>query len=217
MEAEFWHERWSTGRIAFHESGGNALFQRHFPALGLAKGARVFVPLCGKSEDIAALLAMGFDVVGAELNGAAVDALFEALGAVPETQPQGALERRSLPRLDIFVGDIFALSADALGPIDAIYDRAALIALPEPMRRDYVRHLGDLAPGAAQLLITLDYDQGKLNGPPFSVPPAMVDALYPGRARLLERRRIAEGLRGLAEVDELVWHLPETSPQRSPS
>lgn len=206
-DAQQWHNRWTDGRINFHEAGGNALFHDHMAALG-PPGGRVFVPLCGKSEDMAALLERGYQVVGIELSPIAIDDLFKTFGKTPEITKHGALEKRSLPGLDVFVGDFFDLTPDVLGPITAVYDRAALVALPDDLRARYAKVLAGL--GAKQLLITLEYHDPSLSGPPFSLGPDQVQALYPN-ASLQERRRLAEGLRGVAEVDELVWAIEGTA------
>ena len=130
MEADFWHERWSDGRIGFHEAEGNALLQAHFPALGLEAGARVFVPLSGKTRDIGWLLAQGFRVVAAELSEIAIRELFEELGLAPEVVETGPLTLWRAPGLDAFVGDVFDLDAGRLGTVYAVLDRAAVLSLP---------------------------------------------------------------------------------------
>lgn len=84
MEASFWHRKWERGEINFHESEANPLLTTHFEKLDLAKGSRVFLPLCGKTRDIAWLLARGYRIAGAELSGQAIDALFQELGLKPE-------------------------------------------------------------------------------------------------------------------------------------
>ena len=68
MDTDFWLQRWQENNIAFHRSEANPLLVTHFKALGLAKGSRVFVPLCGKTKDIAWLLSQGYSVEGAELS-----------------------------------------------------------------------------------------------------------------------------------------------------
>jgi thiopurine S-methyltransferase len=212
MEAEFWHERWSTNQIGFHESVENPLLVAHFAALGVAKPARVFLPLCGKTLDIDWLLARGYHVAGAELSQIAVAALFERLKLPPTIErPSGTtgdITRWSSPGLDVFVGDIFALSATALGSVDAVYDRAALIALPPDMRARYAAHLDAITHAAPQLLITLDYDQKKMAGPPFAVGAAEVRRLYGAREpALLSSHELPGGLRGTSPVTESAWLL----------
>ena len=141
MEHEFWHERWRDNRIGFHEAGGNAHLIANFSCLDLLAGARVFVPLCGKTRDIGWLLDQGFRVSGAELSRLAVQSLFDDLNVVPEVSQAGPLEKFSAPGLDIYVGDIFDLTKAELGETDAVYDRAALVALPDDMRKRYGEHL----------------------------------------------------------------------------
>lgn len=178
MEQSYWHDKWESADTAFHQSGYNGQMLAHFPSLNLAKGASVFVPLCGKTRDIAWLLEQGYAVSGAELSETAVVALFEDLGIAPKISVHGALTLYCSERLAIWVGDIFALTAADLGAVDAIYDRAALVALPDEMRARYVAHLMEITGGARQLLLTFAYDQSKMAGPPFSNTADMVQGYY---------------------------------------
>ena len=198
MEADFWRERWAEQNIAFHEGEANALFVKHFDRLQTKEGARIFVPLCGKTRDIHWLLEQGRAVVGIELSQIAIDDLFAELGVEPVIETVGELKRYSAPNLEVYVGDFFALSHAQLGAVDAIYDRAALVALPEPMRAAYARRLAELTDIAPQLLISLEYDQSLMDGPPFSVVGEMVRELYKEQYELieLEAKPIEGGLRG---------------------
>ena len=208
MQAEFWHERWSRNQIGFHESAANRLLVAHFAALGLSPGARVFVPLAGKTLDIDWLLTGGFRVAAAELSPLAVAQVFERIGAVATSARTGDLAQLSAGSLDVFVGDLFRLSRDQLGQVDAVYDRAALIALPPDMRRRYAAHMTSLTKGAPQLLITLEYEQQKRAGPPFSVETAEVLALYDEyEPTLLTSEAIPGGLKGEVPATEKVWWL----------
>lgn len=209
MDTAFWHERWQTGQIAFHEGAPNELLVAHFAALGLAPDARVFVPLCGKTRDIAWLLGQGYSVVGAELSEIAIRELFADLGAEPVVTSEGALKRFHADGLDIFVGDVFALTAGMLGTVDAVFDRAALVALPEEMRVQYAAHIPEITANAAQLLITFEYDQSVMPGPPFAVPAPAVHGFFDGRFAVTElaRRDVKGGLKGKAKADEIIWHL----------
>jgi thiopurine S-methyltransferase len=209
MDPAFWHERWADGRIGFHEGAPNALMVKHFGALDVPPGARVFVPLCGKSFDLIWLRAQGLEVVGAELDLSAVSAFFDENGLAPEVDTSGPLERYHADGIEIFAGDIFELTAAQLGPVNAVYDRAALVALPHDMRARYAQHLPDLTASAPQLVITFDYDQSAANGPPFSVPTEAVATLYAGRYRLteLERVPITGNLAARVSGHEIVSHL----------
>lgn len=209
MERSFWLERWNGGRIAFHRSEPHPALVGHFGRLGVEPGGRVFVPLCGKTVDIPWLLAEGYRVVGVELAEVAVRELFAALGVEPRVASAGSLERYAADGVEIFAGDLFELSASELGAVGAIYDRAALVALPEEMRGRYAARLVGLTGGAPQLLITFEYDQREMEGPPFSVPAGEVRRLYGGSydLELVERSAVAGGLKGVCAADEVVWRL----------
>ncbi|WP_116364274.1 thiopurine S-methyltransferase [Parahaliea mediterranea] len=209
MDTEFWHHKWREGDIAFHEGAPNALLQTHLPRLGLATGSRIFLPLCGKTRDIAWLLAQGYRVAGAELSQLAIRQLFSELGLTPDVKETGALAHYRAEHIDIFVGDIFALNAQALEPVQAIYDRAALVALPADIRRRYSAHLAAITAAAPQLLVTLAYDPAQLDGPPFSIDGPEVQRQYQGIYQITElaRKAVPGGLKGKAEAVEIAWHL----------
>ncbi len=178
MDTQFWHKKWREKELGFHEPEANPLLTRNLDGIGVKAEARIFVPLCGKTRDIAWLLAAGFRVAGIELVRTAVDQLFDELDLTPTITEMGGLLCYRGPNLDIFVGDIFSLTPDMLGAVDMIYDRAALVALPPQMREDYARHLRHLSASAPQLLITLTYDQSLMDGPPFSVTAQEVERHY---------------------------------------
>jgi thiopurine S-methyltransferase len=209
MDAAFWRNKWQRNEIGFHEPRANPLLVAHFPSLSLAAGSRVFVPLCGKTLDIQWLLSRGHQVAGAELSELAVEQLFTALGLTPSVTPIGALTRYRAPGIDIFHGDIFDLSANDLGGVDAVYDRAALIALPETLRSRYARYLERLTNRAIHLTICLNYEQRLLAGPPFSVDGAEVARLYQPAydVKLLGSAQIVGGLKGKCPATEDVWLL----------
>lgn len=209
MDADFWHRKWASNDIGFHEKAANPLLVKHFSALGLEKGARVFLPLCGKSLDIHWLLANGYRVAGAELSRLAIEQLFSELGAEPTISTCGPMQRFSAPNLDIFVGDIFDVSAELLGPVDAIYDRAALVALPEAVRGRYAAHLMQITAKAPQLLICFEYDQSLMAGPPFSIAGEEVSRHYRDTyaLTLLDRCDIPGGFKGKLPAMESVWLL----------
>ncbi|MEM7545733.1 MAG: thiopurine S-methyltransferase [Pseudomonadota bacterium] len=209
MDHDFWHQRWQSGEIGFHEGQANAMLVSYFDELALPDGARVFVPLCGKTRDIAWLMSRNMKVAGAELSKQAVEALFEDLGIVPDITEHGAIRRYSGPGIDIYVGDIFDLDAITLGPVDAVFDRAALVALPEEMRIRYAKHLIALTGGARQLLVTFEYDQSVMPGPPFSISMDQVQQRYADdyEIRNCHSTEVAGGLKGKCPARETVWLL----------
>ncbi|MCU1716140.1 thiopurine S-methyltransferase [Pseudomonas sp. 5P_3.1_Bac2] len=219
MHAEFWHKRWERSEIGFHQQQTNRYLQRYWAQLAVPDNAQVLVPLCGKSLDMLWLAGQGLRVLGVELSHKAVEAFFAEQGLTAQVRSEPHFIRYSSGPLEILCGDFFALSADDLSQCQAFYDRAALIALPEPLRQRYVAHLAAVLPqGGKGLLVSLDYQQEDMPGPPFAVADAEVQRLYGGRwqvQRLLQQdvRGEAENARllqrGLSRLDEWVYRLED--------
>ncbi|MDD2090954.1 thiopurine S-methyltransferase [Pseudomonas guariconensis] len=194
MEPAFWHKRWADNQIGFHQAQVNPYLQTYWPALGLAQGSRVLVPLCGKSLDLAWLAGQGHQVLGVELSRRAVEDFFNDHGLAPQVTQQGAFEVWRSGDVELWCGDFFALTAQHVGDCVGLYDRAAVIALPPAMRERYLALLSRLLPGACKgLMVTLDYDQARLDGPPFSVADDEVRAGFAGwQVEALEEREIIQ-------------------------
>ncbi len=209
MDASFWKERWERGEIGFHEKQANQFLVKYFNKLALAKGSRVFVPLCGKTLDIAWLLSQGYRVAGAELSEIAVKQLFEGLGVTPKISELGSIQRYRAQNIEIFLGDLFQVTREMLGPVDAVYDRAALVALPKEMRDRYTEHLVQIVDNASQLVIAYEYDQSVVSGPPFSVSQDEVRRHYTDsyNLTLLASADVPSGLKGKCPATEHVWLL----------
>ena len=209
MDPNFWHQRWKNNETAWHEGKANPLLVTYFSRLGLEKGRRVFVPLCGKTLDISWLLSKGYRVAGVELSQTAIEQLFMELGLQPDISTVGPIAQWSARYLDIFVGDIFALTKKMLDPVDAVYDRAAFVALPESMRDRYTAHLTEITGTAPQLLICYEYDQRVMEGPPFSVRNEEVARQYAHlyQVTLLSSTDVAGGLKGKCPAKENLWLL----------
>jgi len=197
MNPEFWHKRWQEKRIGFNQSAVNPLLTEYINHLDLAAGSRVFVPLCGKSIDMVWLAAQGYDVVGVELVETAVQEFFAEQNIQPIVSQhaenpdikyyQGQLvDDEEQQTITLWVADIFALTSTDIGTIDAIYDKAALIALPADMRPDYSEQIRKVSDNAPQLLITLNYDQSKKDGPPFSINSEQLQQYYGSHYQLCE-------------------------------
>lgn len=179
MDPEFWVARWQEGRIGFHEGAPNAYLTKHVDRL--AGCQRVLVPLCGKTEDLAFLASRGHEVVGVELVDDAVRQFFTEHEATPAVDELAGMRRYTAGAITIVVGDVFATTAELVGAVDAIYDRAALVALPADTRVRYAAHLRQIAPGVRrELLVTLDYPPDAAQGPPFRVTDAEVRTLFAG-------------------------------------
>jgi thiopurine S-methyltransferase len=201
---EPWLERWAEGRIGWHEANGNAALRRHWPV----SGRRVLVPLCGKTQDLLWLAAGGNEVVGVEYSEIAVQAFFAENGIEARRDRNGRIYRAPDIGIEIHCMDYFEFDAE---PCDAHYDRAALIALPPGVRPDYVRKTDSLlTPDAFRLVITVEYDQSLIDGPPYSVESAEVQNYWP----VLECVEVNDDLptspprfreAGITDVSEVVW------------
>jgi thiopurine S-methyltransferase len=209
VQPHFWHERWRLGQIGFHQTAVDRQLARHWAQLQVSDGG-VFVPLCGKSLDLLWLRDLGLDVTGVELSAVAVESLCLEQGILARRSAVDAFDRFEVPGLRLFRGDLFDLNSAALGAVRAVYDRASLIAFAPDTRARYVDHLSVLtSPGTKTLLITVEYPQQQMNGPPFSASAADVEQLYGSRhtIQLLDRRDILAGeerlrSRGVTQLHE---------------
>jgi len=124
----------------------NRVLEKYFPRLVPGAGETVFVPLCGKTEDLAWLASRGHRVVGVEWVESAVRAFFEERGLTPSVTQDKGLTRYEAQGVVVFAGDFFSVTPAHLGGATVLYDRAAMIALPAPMRERYVKQLRALMP-----------------------------------------------------------------------
>ena len=221
MDPEFWHERWRTRQVGFHQSAPHPFLERWWPSLGVPARSRVYVPLCGKSLDMVWLAVRGHRVVGSELSALAIEEFFgehhraEQPASTPAGEPtvevRGPFQVHRRGAYELWQGDALQLTPALLGPVQGAYDRAALVALPPAMRGSYARNFAALVPkGSRTLLVAFEYAQHVKAGPPFSVEPDEVQQLYGGAFRVEELERIdiiddsprfaAAGLNALYEV-----------------
>lgn len=216
MHEDFWQARWARNEIGFHLREVNPYLQRHWPELGLAPGAQVLVPLCGKSLDMAWLAEQGYRVLGVELAESAVIAFFAEQELTPQIDQLGAFCRYRAGAIELLCGDFFALQASDVAACAGLYDRAALIAMPEGLRERYAAHLTSILPSACSgLLVTLDYPQAEMSGPPFAVGEALLASLLTPQQWACELLEQADVLgqnwrflqRGLTRLDERAYRL----------
>lgn len=215
MDTDFWLQRWQQGQIGFHQSRVMPLLQKHWSGLRVPVPGRVLVPLAGKSLDVAWLAAQGHEVLAVEISPLAVDQFFREHDLHPETRqtPEGTIYQAG--HIQYLCGDVLKLSAATLATIEGCYDRAALIALPPELRQRYVERVYHRLPeGCRTLLLTLDYPQQEMQGPPFSVPDTEVTMRFGDRWRIepLETRDILAqepnfAARGLTRLETGVYRL----------
>lgn len=215
MSPDFWKQRWTTNQIGFHEGHPNAMLTALWPGLQVPAGGRVFVPLCGKSLDMAWLAGQGHSVLGVELSEIAVREFFAESGVEPVREQRDGFAISRAGAIEVWCGDFFALEPRHLSGVAAVYDRASLYAMPPAMQPAYVAKMIEILPAAAPtLLLTFDYDQSEMQGPPFSVPAARVEELF-GRDCLIEQLDRRETLsthpylkaRGLTRADSIAFRL----------
>lgn len=178
-DPEFWHSKWASNQIGFHQDDVHPLLIQFWPKLQPKREDKVLVPLCGKSEDLVWLASKHNDVQGVELSNIAVRSFFAEHFYTPLVIPVDARHKLyQFDELSIYVGDFFTAPIES---VDVIYDRAALVALPKEMRVEYAERIKQsLNPGGRILLVTLDYNQDEMSGPPFSVTEQEVRELFQG-------------------------------------
>ena len=208
MDHQDWLERWQPGNIGFHQAEGSRRLREFWPEM--PKGARVLVPLCGKTVDLRWLSERGLEVVGVELSEIAAKAFFEEQSLDyerTESSPLVAYRAKSTA-LTLYCGDYFEFRGP---PFDALYDRASLVALNGDLRPRYIEHTKSLLkPGAKQLLLTLEYDQSLVDGPPFSVLGPEVETYWPKLHRMKESEALETcpprfKQAGVPTVSEVTW------------
>ena len=179
MDAEFWHERWNTGSTRFDQPRVHPMLTEHWQRLVGEGGGPVFVPLCGRSIDMEWLAEQGHRVIGNELSPIAVADFFERRQLTPDVRTEGELVVHTAADYELWCGDFFEMPQSALDGVTAVYDRASLVALPPELRRRYADRMTAVLPGSASIfLISFEYDQAEMEGPPFSVTSDEITNLY---------------------------------------
>lgn len=179
MEQPDWDARWREGQIGFHQSTvTDALEQYSEQVWGTGPWGRVFVPLCGKSLDMVFLAERADTVVGVEYVEQAVQEFFAERGLTPQVDAEPSA-RYEAEKYTLFAADFFELDVGDLGVIDAVFDRASLVALNAETRVKYADHMRSILPlGSKVLLVAFHYEQSDMDGPPFSVTPDEVARLF---------------------------------------
>ena len=210
MEKDFWLGRWKDNQIGFHQSNINPHLKKYMDRL--AGTGPVFVPLCGKTLDLIYIGEKGRKALGVEFSEKACDAFFSENGIAHEKKEEGGFKFYDSVQTTLYCGDFFSLKPDHLSGAKCVFDRASMIALPPDMRKRYTGHLKNLIGKNGQiLLVTMEYPQHEMSGPPFSVSEDEVRTLYAGdRIELLEEKdSLKENPnmkdRGLSSMKEKVY------------
>ena len=180
MNADFWHSCWKNNRLGWHQVDYHPFLQEFLLPRLSSSDKRVFVPLCGKSEDIW-WLNQYMNVIGSELNDIACRDLFSEKNIEPKINKHLNFSCYYGHNVTLWQGDFFQLSSQEVSSTDWVYDRAALIALSHSMQKQYVKHLKTfLTPNNQLFLITLEFPENELEGPPFPVSSEDVQDLFIG-------------------------------------
>ena len=216
MESLFWQQRWQENKIGFHLDSVNPLLIKYAEKMQLGPGQQVFVPMCGKTHDLVWLAEQGYRVLGIELSQVAVDAFFEENNLDRFEVKKGELTFYQAGLITLICGDFNQLTRSHMVNVAAVYDRASFIALPEEMRPAYSAHLNSLCPTQNRLIVTLEYVQSEMAGPPFAVLESELGSDYAAGFSIncLERNDVlaehehfaAKGLTSLQESVYILHH-----------
>jgi thiopurine S-methyltransferase len=179
VDNQHWLDRWEENRIGFHETAVNQHLTTYISQFDLPAAASVFLPLCGKTQDIVWLAQQGYEVTGIELSQIAIEAFFAENSLEFERFDTDRFSIYKSANISLLQGDFFDLQSQDLTACRLVYDRAALIAMELPDRPRYFEHMLSIIPALSNmLLVTLEYDQAEMLGPPFSVPTGEVYQYY---------------------------------------
>ena len=197
MEKEFWHEKWESNEIGFHQDEAHPLLVNHFSTLEVPADGRVFVPLCGKSRDMLCLRDMGYKVTGLELSELAVKSFFSENDLEFDISQGEDFRNYMANGLQVLCGDFFKLTTRALENVDAVFDRASLVAMPPGMRPGYVNVFRSLlVSGCRILLVVLEYEDGLIKPPPFAIHQEEIMHLYASWCRVEQIAKIDSEVKG---------------------
>ncbi len=218
MENNYWLDKWQTKDIAFHEQNINADLIAYIDKLNLQPGDCIFVPLCGKTQDMLWLAEKGFRVMGVELSPIACNDFFAELNVTPHISKQSNFTKYQYENIELLCGDLFNLTNSDLPNIHAVYDCKALIALPPDLRKKYIDHIVKCAGIKIRILLLTRETRCSVEPPPFPVSKAEVELLYGSYfdvqlLKCLAVTDIPERLikKGYAEMTESVYLISEKS------
>ncbi len=215
MERDFWIDRWESNQIGFHQDDFSPYLVKYWSALSVDEKSQVFVPMAGKTKDMLWLKNQGHDVLGIELSKMAVDAFFTENELTVSQNTVGEHVHYTSDSIQFLCGDFFHLTADDTKNIKAVFDRASMVAMPVDLRKKYADHMATLlAPSVEVLLVSMEYPEGEMSGPPFSVSGGDIESIFANNftVKLLESVDVLSGNphlkeRGLTSMVEKIYQL----------
>lgn len=126
-------------------------------------------------------LAQYGNVIGTDLSSIACKDFFIEQGISPNVEKTGLFTCFSSKQISLYQGDFFSLNPEDFPTFDWIYDRAAIIAMPSESQKAYVDKLTSfMQPETKIFLLSLEFPQSELSGPPFSTSQSQIFALFDG-------------------------------------
>ena len=161
-------------------------------------------------------------MVGVEFSEIAVNEFFNENKINANVYDSAHFKQFKSDGITIFQGDYYQLNPEKLPKFDFIYDRAALVAMPKDRRDAYVNHLLEfLSADTRLLLVSLDYQQHEMAGPPFAVSEQQVQSLFSNQCSIQPLDRTDQlannahlkqkGLSGLTETVYLIQRHPDNA------
>ena len=207
-----WAKGWNSGRYSvpgqgFHQADVHPYLAKHFSLLQLNPNddifqqQRVLIPLCGKTVDMIyfardkKISAIGLEGIPRAINefDEIVNCSKEKDKAILHKDAQHHWKPSGNGFIGIVEGDALNFKVDDKGAVDAIWDRAALIALSPEDRAAYVSMLNQSLKAGGRVLLTVvehdmmmspKEDESSNNnnlipyGPPYSFTSEDVRSLY---------------------------------------
>lgn len=182
----FWDERFTQGFTPWQHAGVPEALRRFAAAAGAPQTC--LIPGCGSARELAFLCQAGWDATAIDFAPAAVAAARKAAGAWSAR---------------VLEADFFTFAPQR--PLQLIYERAFLCALPRAMWPQVAaRWAALLAPGAV-LAGYFFFDQGA-KGPPFGIARAQLDALLAPAFECVADEPVADSIAIFAGKERwMVW------------
>lgn len=134
------------------------------------------IPGCGSAWEAAHLAELGWPVTALDFSPLAIEKAREVLGDSP---------------VKLVCADFFTFAPRQ--PLDLIYERAFLCALPRKLWADWGKQVAELLPSGARLAgFFFLCDQPK--GPPFGILPAQLDELLRPNFELIEDQPVGDSV-----------------------
>ncbi|GFN97348.1 thiopurine s-methyltransferase [Plakobranchus ocellatus] len=167
-----WKRMWEFDEIDFHNEQVHQTLIEYLDRLGpCGKPANIFVPLCGKSLDVKWLADQGVQTVGLDGVHKALEQFYTEHGLdweetnVPALGGAGKLLSSKDGRLKLYCGDITDFTVEVGGCFDAVWDRAAVVALNREDVERYVQIMkGLVRPGGCILLESEEFEASDFDG-----------------------------------------------------